>query len=172
MNRYILLFRGINVGGNNLLPMKELKLLLERENYQDVKTYIQSGNVVLNSKSAPATDIATKVEQQFGFRPEVLVLSAADFELAASSNPFASFAGKTVHFYFCAQAPILNEQKLAACAAPDEEYQLHGNVFYLHAPSGIGRSKLVANIEACLGVPATGRNLNTVSKLQEMVIDP
>lgn len=168
MNTYILLFRGINVGGRNLLPMKALQPLLESEGYKSVNTYIQSGNVVLRAKSKSLGGIALKVEKKFGFSPELLSLEKSEFEKAVNLNPFSSYEGKTVHFYFCVKKPVLNKQKLESFAADSEQYKLQGNVFYLHAPNGIGRSKLVSNIEACLGVPATGRNLNTILKLQEM----
>lgn len=148
--------------------MKELKSLLESEEYENVKTYIQSGNVILNTKTNPSKKIASKVESNFGISPEVLAIEKTEFESAVSANPYPSFEGKTVHFYFCAQKPKLNTQKLEFLCASNEEYQLNGNVFYLHAPNGIGRSKLVSNIMPCLGVTSTGRNLNTVIKLQEM----
>ena len=149
--------------------MQELKLLLEHEGYEGVQTYIQSGNVVLNANSKPLKNIVEKVKTKFGFSPEILILKKSEFEHAVSSNPFTSFEGKTVHFYFCSKKPVLNNLKLESLSANGEQYELNGNVFYLHAPNGIGRSKLVSNIEACLGVPATGRNRNTVLKIQEMV---
>jgi uncharacterized protein (DUF1697 family) len=74
-----------------------------------------------------------------------------------------------VHFYFCAGAISLDKQKLAKFASVSERIELIDNVFYLHAPDGIGRSKLGVNIESCLGVSATGRNLNTVNKLVDML---
>ncbi|NND81891.1 MAG: DUF1697 domain-containing protein [Gammaproteobacteria bacterium] len=170
MKTYVILFRGINVGGKNLLPMKELKRVLQDEGYQDARTYIQSGNVVLTAKASPLKHIASLVEKEFGFSPKLMVLEKAAFLQAAEANPYASFQGNTVHFYFCAQEPELDTEKLASLAANGETYQQLGNVFYLHAPHGIGRSKLVANIERCLGVPATGRNLNTVLKLRDMLL--
>ena len=77
--------------------------------------------------------------------------------------------GKTVHFYFCFEKPTLNLDKVESYISSSESYELKGNVLYLHAPDGIGRSKLVLNIESCLGVSYTGRNLNTVLKLQDMI---
>lgn len=171
MNTFIALFRGVNVGGHNLLPMKDLKLLLEQEGFTSVKTYIQSGNVVLQAGALDSNHMAELIESTFGFRPTILVLPKAELSNALSRNPYPNFDGKTVHFYFCLQKPTVNAEKVKTLAASDETYQLIGKLFYLHAPSGIGRSKLVANIEACLGVPATGRNLNTVLKLNQMSID-
>ena len=86
-------------------------------------------------------------------------------------NLFKSYEGKTVHFYFCASNPKLNRQKIESFISNRESYELKGEVFYLHAPDGIGRSKLVLNIESCLGVSYTGRNLNTVLKLEQLIKD-
>ncbi|MDN4502504.1 DUF1697 domain-containing protein [Alteromonadaceae bacterium BrNp21-10] len=169
MNTYIVLLRGINVGGKNLLSMKELTRILSEAGFNNVKTYIQSGNVVLDGVKNPGDDVASLIESNFGFRPALLSLSKNEFELCIANNPYQGVEGKCVHFYFCKGNPTLNKTKLAQLAAETERYALIGHVFYLHAPNGIGRSKLVANIEACLGVSATGRNLNTISKVQRML---
>jgi len=169
LNTYIVLLRGINVGGHNLLPMKELKILLEGSGYTNVKTYIQSGNIVLSSKRNPESDIGPLIQSQFGFTPRVLVLSEKEFASCVANNPYQEYEGKFVHFYFCKETPRVNTTLLAKLASDTERYELVGDTFYLHAPDGIGRSRLVARIEACLGVPATGRNLNTINKLIEMI---
>lgn len=168
MKTYIILLRGVNVGGKNILPMKELTALLERNGFENVNTYIQSGNVVLQSEKRPSTEIEKLIASKFGFEPKVLVLEQSEFDSAIKNNPFSPTDGKSAHFYFCRNQPKPNIMKLKKLLAESEEYQLNGNVFYLYAPNGIGRSKLVANIESCLGVPATGRNLNTVRKLEQM----
>ncbi len=169
MKTYIILFRSINVGGKNILPMKELRTLLEADGFESVQTYIQSGNVVLWAHSVDTDDIAVKIESRYGFKPDVIALEKEAFEQAVELNPFTDKEGKSVHFYFCAQKPNFDSDKAASFASKDETYILKESVFYLHAPSGIGCSKLVANIEACLGVVATGRNLNTVRKLRAML---
>lgn len=169
LKTYVVLFRGINVGGKNLLPMKELVTLLEKNGFQNVKTYIQSGNVVLQGEKVSSTEVAALVAGKFGFKPDVLVLEKSAFDLSVKHNPFNPAEGKFAHFYFCSQEPELNSEKLNKYLGDSEEYKLKNKVFYLFAPKGIGRSKLVANIEACLGVPVTGRNLNTINKLSEMV---
>ena len=165
---YIILFRGINVGGKNLLPMKELVEVLTDHNYQNIKTYIQSGNLVLQSQGKPE-NIASIVLDRFGFEPEVLVLEKPKFLAAVADNPFSSPHGKDIHFFFCKDMPEPDSAKLEKYKSESEEYHIEGKVFYLFAPDGIGRSKLAANIESCLGVAATGRNLNTIHKLQEML---
>lgn len=172
MERYIILLRGINVGGKNLVPMKKLVPLLEEQGYLNVKTYIQSGNIILDGKNLTADSVATLISTKFGFMPKVVILSAEEFASAIKNNPFNPEGDKFAHFYFCEQEPKLDKQKLNTYKSESEETRLIGNIFYLHAPDGIGRSKLVANIEACLGVAATGRNLNTIDKIASMVTVP
>jgi len=169
MNEYIILLRGVNVGGKNLLPMKTLKVLLESHGYQNVRTYIQSGNIALQAENNPQNELGPLIQAEFGFTPKSLVLSENEFKLSVANNPYPEFEGKTVHFYFCKDTPVADFEKLEALATEEENFKLLGKVFYLHAPNGIGRSRLAAGVEACLGVPATGRNLNTINKLKELL---
>ncbi|KGJ96009.1 DUF1697 domain-containing protein [Colwellia psychrerythraea] len=168
MQSYIMLFRGVNVSGKNLLPMKPFVSLLEENGYQAVSSYIQSGNIMLKSARNPSDNVKAIVANRYGFALEVFTLNEAEFSLAKANNPYAEFEGKFVHFYFCQDAIDLNQEKVAKYCAESEQYLVKDNVFYLHAPNGIGRSKLVANIELCLGQTATGRNLNTVNKISTM----
>ena len=169
MNTYVILLRGVNVGGKNLLPMKELRSLLENAGFENVKTYIQSGNIVLDSTRIPEKVIGSLIQTHFDFTPKIIGLSESEFHRSVSNNPYPEYEGKFVHFYFCKRKPKINSAKIEALISETERYQLIGNVFYLHAPDGIARSKLVAGIEKCLGVPATGRNLNTINKLKEIL---
>ena len=159
------------MGGKNILPMKELTAVLAENNYQDIKTYIQSGNVVLRSTKNPEANISSIVQDNYGFKPEVIALEESEYISSIKNNPYSSKEGKTIHFYFCKSSPKLNSEKLNKLRSESEKYFIKGKVFYLYAPNGIGRSKLVSNIESCLGVPATGRNLNTINKLQSMLIN-
>ncbi len=170
MQTWIALLRGINVGGHHIVPMKELVRLLEADGFKGVRTYIQSGNVVLQAEERPGERIGGLIERHFGFRPAVFALSADELRRAATANPFDPEAGKMVHFFFCEPEPqrpdlaLLNSVK-----APGEAYRLSGSVFYLYAPDGVGRSKLVEKIgKALAGVEITARNLNTINKLLEM----
>jgi uncharacterized protein (DUF1697 family) len=174
MALWIALFRGINVGGNNILPMAELRSGLEGLGFEDVRTYIQSGNAVFRSSARSATQLAKKiadaVEDSHGFRVPIHVLSAKELESAQRKNPFPEVsADKFLHFSFLFEKPKRPDlDALAELATKSEEFRLIERVFYLHAPDGIGRSKLAARAEKCLGVEATGRNLRTVRKLGEM----
>lgn len=176
MTTLIALFRGINVSGNNKLPMKELSALLTDMGLHDVQTYIQSGNVVFRSdpgkKATLATKITAAIKAQHGFAPHVLVLEAAELKKAMAGNPYpeAVAVPKSLHLFFLDEAPQQPDlNALDAIKTDSERYKLAGKVFYLHTPDGFGTSKLAARAERLLGVPATARNWNTVCKLAEMI---
>jgi uncharacterized protein (DUF1697 family) len=172
----IALLRGINVGGKNVLPMTELVRDLQALALRDVTTYIQSGNVVFSAAGETATElgdrIAAGIENRHGFRPHVLILTPGQLQLAIESNPFgdAESDPKTLHLFFLASAPTAaGFAGLEAAKSASERFQLVGQVLYLHAPDGIGRSKLAANAEKLLGVTTTSRNWRTVKRLSAMV---
>ncbi len=176
MTTWIALLRGINVGGRNKLPMKALCTALEIIGLSEIRTYIQSGNVVFTcAKSTPdalGNKISNVIEKQFGFRPFVLVLSEKDFRAAVSNNPFAlaDASGKTLHLSFLKDRPgDFDKGALNAAKAPSEEWLLRDRVFYLHTPEGFYGSKLAAKAERALGVPMTARNWRSVSKIVEML---
>lgn len=171
MKTWIALLRGINVGGRHIVPMKELVELMEAGGFSAVKTYIQSGNVVFQSPAKSKDEIGRLIEKKYGFRPEVLVLSEADLRKALANNPYKAGVGKTVHFFFCDKEPkSVDYEFLDSLKIKSEKYKLAGKVFYLHAPDGIARSKLVEKMgKAFTGVVMTARNLNTVNKLVEMI---
>jgi uncharacterized protein (DUF1697 family) len=170
-NTYIALFRGINVGGTGLLPMKELVALLEELGCTDVRTYIQSGNAVFRHRAAApglAKKIRAAVGAAKGFEPAVLLLTHDHVARAAESNPFpeAEDDPAKLHLLFLAAAPKQPDlEKIEELRSGRERFALEQEVFYLHAPDGIGRSKLAARVEKILGVPATGRNWRTVQKV-------
>ena len=175
MNTYVALFRGINVGGKNPLPMKELVALLEDLGARKIKTYIQSGNAVFQSAEMNIAQFTKKITDEIKkrqvFNPYVLVLGLEEIEKAIEENPFpeAETDPATLHLGFLAFAPENPDlSKLASFKKESERFHLSGRVFYLHAPEGVGRSKLSANAEKLLGVPMTDRNWRTVCKIREM----
>ena len=175
MEQYVALFRGINVGGSNILPMQELKALMEDLNLQNVRTYIQSGNVVFRSEEHDSTllvgRISAEIKKRHGIEPLVLLLRKGELERAMKSNPFpeAEPEPKTLHLNFLLSVPENPDLKaLQDLKTENERFELKETVFYLHAPDGIGRSKLAANLEKLLGVSATGRNWRTVCKIMEL----
>jgi uncharacterized protein (DUF1697 family) len=174
MNTYISLFRGINIGGHHLIPMKGLVGLLEGLGCTKVMTYIQSGNVVFQSgegnRDTLVREISDSIAENFGFRPVVLLLTAADLQDAIAHNPYDTHEGKALHLFFMAtppQAPDL--ERLDSLKTASEAFTLIGRIFYLYTPDGVGRSKLAARVEHCLGVPATARNWNTLGKIVAML---
>ena len=172
---FIALFRGLNVGGHNQLPMQELTMTLENLGLQNIKTYIQSGNVVFDSEETSKPVLKEKIcqviQQKYGFSPLVMLLSPDELEKAITSNPFpeAEEEPKTLHVYFLESTPQDPDlAHLEAVRRSNERFSLHDHVFYLHAPDGIGRSKLAASVEKALGVPATARNWRSVNKIYSL----
>jgi len=156
--------------------MKELVSILEGLGCQNVKTYIQSGNVVLQHEDKDiarlASKISAEVKKSRGFEPYVMLLDSKDLEKAMKGNPFpeAEYEPNTLHLGFLASKPTNPDlKKFESIKADSERFLLKDTIFYLHAPDGVGRSKLAASSEKLLGVPMTDRNWRTVCKINEMV---
>ncbi len=171
----VTLLRGINVGGANRLPMRDLAAALEGLGAREVRTYLQSGNAVFLHavRDAPrlAAEIGAAIEAARGFLPKVLVRDAADLERAIAENPFPAAAAdpKGLHVFFLDAAPVRPDlEALARLRKETERFLLAGDLLYLHAPDGFGRSRLAAGAEAALGVPATARNWRTVRELHRL----
>lgn len=178
MKTYVALFRGINVGGKNALPMKELVAILEDLGALKVKTYIQSGNAVFVGKDQDAPrlskTIAVEIKKRRGFEPYVLLLGLEDIGRAIKQNPFpeAETDPRLLHAGFLAACPQRPDLKtLESLKSHNERFRLIESVFYLHAPDGVGRSKLAANAERLLGVRMTDRNWRTVRTIWKMAQD-
>jgi uncharacterized protein (DUF1697 family) len=155
--------------------MNELVFMLENIGLLNVETYIQSGNAVFQSQETNASLLANKIsaaiKKRRGFEPQVLLLEPEEIEKAVGSNPFpeAESEPKTLHVHFLASVPRYPDfDALESIKSERERFALKDSVFYLHAPDGIGRSKLAANAEKVLGVPVTSRNWRTVCKIMDM----
>lgn len=174
MKPHLALLRGINVGGKAILRMKELAELFNELGCEEVCTYIQSGNVIF--RAAPKTvkglaeRVAKTIAERHDVEPQTLILTAQQLQEVIDECPFESEAGNQLHFSFLFSKPRKPDlETLRSLQADDEQFQLGKRAFYLLAPSGIGRSKLAAKVEACLGVPTTSRNANTINKLQTIL---
>jgi uncharacterized protein (DUF1697 family) len=174
-NTYVALLRGINVGGNSSLPMKELVATLEETGAQKVRTYIQSGNAVFESAEKDSArlsrQLSAEIKKRRGFEPYVHILTLETLAKAIAENPFpeAVIDPASLHLGFLASSPKNPDlEKLSGLKKESERFQLTESVFYLHAPEGVGRSKLAASSERLLGVPMTDRNWRTVRKVMEM----
>ncbi|MCP5470280.1 MAG: DUF1697 domain-containing protein [Chlamydiales bacterium] len=172
MSVYVALFRGINVGGKNKISMKSLIKIIEENGYTGIRTYIQSGNVLFQGSHSKAKKfskiIGQAIQDHYGFHPDILIIDSKQLEQSVNANPFpqAENHPKSLHLYFLDCLPKhFNIEKLNKLKSANESFQIIDRVFYLHAPDGIGRSKLAAKIEVLLGIKATARNWNTVFKL-------
>jgi len=181
MPTWIALLRGINVGGRNIMPMAKLKLTMEAIACTKVQTYIQSGNVVFDSRIKKEKTLEKKlldaIEDEFAFRPRLMLRSEPQLRAAISNNPFASATSKpkTLHFFFLDGQPqpeaLASLENSAAQSPRSEQYKLVDRVFYLYPPEGFGKSKLASSVERKLAVSATARNYATIKKLESMLLE-
>jgi len=173
------LLRGINIVGRRKLLMKDLAAILARGGFSSVRTYIQSGNVVFESARGSARTLAGKIGElilrKSGFRPYVIVLSAAELADAVRSNPFpqADADHKSLHLFFLSKRPPRPDLgSLERLKAGREAFELKGAVFYLYTPHGFPQCALHDKVERFLGVEATARNWRTARQLLSMARAP
>jgi uncharacterized protein (DUF1697 family) len=174
---YVALLRGINVGGNNKLPMKDLAALVGACGGRDVRTYIQSGNVVFGASAGTdektlASKLAKRIAADHGLAIPVVLRTAAELAQVAERNPFLA-AGKaieTLYVMFLADTP--GKAAIATLdprRSPPDELAVVGREVYLHLPNGAGRSKLTnAYLDSKLQTVSTARNWRTLLALIEM----
>lgn len=170
--------RGVNVGGNRMLPMRSFASAIESAGGTSVRTYIQSGNAVFRAQKADTSGIAARIVRAIaashGFEPHVLVVTLEQLEAAAAANPFPEALAQpaTLHLFFLSrEPPHADLAGMRALATGTERFALDGRVFYLHTPDGFGKSKLAGRAEKLLGVEATARNWRTVATLLQMARD-
>lgn len=155
--------------------MKELAAVLEQIGARNVRTYLQSGNAVVQSSAKNLSKLSQRIRAEIksrrGFEPQVIILGVDEIERAIAQNPFpeADANPSRVHLGFLATSPQDPDlRRLDGLKEPTERFHLTDSVFYLHAPKGIGRSKLAAGAEKILGVTMTLRNWRTVSKIRDI----
>ncbi len=173
--RWIALFRGINVGGNNIIPMARLRELAAKLGFGNVATYIQSGNLMFDAVEVDASTIenrlAAAVENEFGFRPIILMRTVAEVSAAVQANPFAAevIEGKQLHIYFCDGGfESYDGVAVATLLSETEKITVIGDAVYLFAPDGVGRSKLAEKLPRYLPKRHSARNLNSVSAILQL----
>lgn len=171
MARTCALLRGINVGGNHKLPMKELAALFEQAGCREVETYIQSGNVVFRPAKEDLKKLGAKleaaIEARFGFPAPVALYAGEEVAALEQANPFLAegCAEDTLHVGFLRDAPR-SGAAVDASKLGDERAVLVGRALFLHLPKGVGRSKLTsALLDKGMGTIVTLRNLRTVREL-------
>ena len=173
---YIALLRGINVGGKNRLPMKELAALFVDAGCEDVRTYIQSGNVVFRTGPEADEEISTVISasilNHFGYRIPVITRTARELQEIVQANPFVEAGAEAdkLHFMFLAELPDgANVEALDPDRSPGDEFAVLGREIYLHCPNGVARSKLTNSyFDSRLSTTSTTRNWRTVQRLFEL----
>ena len=179
MTTYVSLFRGINVGGNRIVPMSELKSLHQALGFKDVVTYIQSGNVVFSSDATNPAQLTRQIgesfAQKFGFHSQVMVRTSDELQEIIASNPFQNQPEKEpnrVAVLFLTTRPESSAlEDLKKTYSGPEEIYLTGQELFVYYPDGVGRSKLtLALLEKKLKTVSTGRNWNTILQLQKMML--
>lgn len=170
---YVLLFRG--VGGATQLPTVPLREALTAAGFENVATYINSGNAVLRSRLSREAVIAHVVEickDRFGFTKAILAPTLEEWSALIANNPFLEAVAmpKCLHAAVLAGTPPAEAVgRRREVAAEGEGIEVVGNVAYLHTPNGFGRSKLAEKFDKGIGVVNSARNWNTVLKLLELV---
>ncbi len=173
---FVALLRSINVGGNNRVPMEDLRKLFALAGASDISTYIQSGNVAFRHKPVAEAKLRKQLEaallERFGFAVPVVLRAHEELAQTLARNPFLTRGvdAKELHVCFLNDAPAAPAfARLDPKRSPPDEFALVGRELYLRHPNGVGNSKLtLAYLEKCLGTSGTARNWNTVNKLFEM----
>ena len=151
--------------------MADLRELAIGLGFADVATYIQSGNLLLTAAGSAQhveAQLADAVAARFGFRPVILMRSLPQWEAAFAANPFADRVtdGKQLHlFFFDGPADRFDPEALRALAMEGEDFALMGDILYLYARDGIGRSKLAEKLPRYLPARHSARNLNSVEAI-------
>jgi len=171
---WAVLLRGVNVGGHNKVPMAELRGALTEAGFDDVASYIASGNVVLRADDCPPARVSAIIAERFGLDIAVVVRSGEQIRAAIEANPFPELAAanpKAVHCFFTS-SPV-DDRALSEFDheryAPDQVAVGAGELFGAY-PDGMARSKLTTVVmDRVAGGPTTARNWNTVLKLETMI---
>lgn len=172
---FVALFSGINVGGNRIVKMAELRSFFGELGFADVATYVQSGNAVFRARKGDAASLTKQLESAFekkwGFHSRIMVRDLDWFERLVAENPYPDVAGNPtkLHAYALEREPTKEEiARLAEKCTGPESFEIKGDVLYLHAPDGLGKSVFANLIARTLKVPGTARNWRTVLTLLEM----
>ena len=170
---YLILFRG--VGGKTQLPVKVLREKLTEAGFENVATYINSGNAIVRSWMSRKQVIATIAElcrTHFDFDKAIFAPTLAEWDDVIARNPFARAAANaptTVHAALLEGTPKQEDvERIRACAVKGEDLKVVERVAYVHTPNGFGTCKMAEKFDKWIGVTNTARNWNTVLKLAEL----
>jgi uncharacterized protein (DUF1697 family) len=173
---YLGLLRGINVGGKNKLPMKDLAQIFTAAGCVDVKTYIQSGNVIFQAGPDAAARlpvlVTAAIAERFGYAVPLVMRTAGEIARVLRDNPFVNAGASEDELYvlFLADVPERHRvEKLDPNRSPPDAFAVRGREVYLRLVNGAGTSKLTnAYFDSKLATVSTARNWRTVNKLFEL----
>ena len=169
MGVYVAFLRGVNLGPTNKISMPELREMATELGYTDVASYINSGNLIFASpkqRGALEPEISAAIGRRFGARIDVAVRTPAQLRKIVDQNPYPDGSPSQVTVAFLTKpAPAEAKQKVAEIATDAEPFRFAGSEVYVHYTNGLGRSKLAEKFSSVIGVSATVRNLNTVTKV-------
>ncbi len=177
--RHAALLRGINVGGRNSVSMSDLVATFTSLGCADVRTYIQSGNVVFRAPAGVLRVLVKRVTERIltetGLTVPVMLRSAAELVAVSRGNPFLRKGAETkaLHVLFLRDAPPARRiAELDPLRSPPDAFEVRGREVYLSCPNGMGRTKLTNDyFDRRLDTIGTGRNWNTVLKLCELTAE-
>jgi uncharacterized protein (DUF1697 family) len=179
VTRQVVLLRGVNIGPRNRVPMAELRKCLAEAGFEGVTTYLQSGNVVLESKTKPeetARTVERLIGERFGLEIAVVVRTRSQLARVVERNPLGDVANEPKRYqvsFLDGPLPAASKRKLEEARAEPERFVVDGREIYAWHPAGVARSKLWAALAGRgLGVTATARNWTTVTALLEMLDAP
>lgn len=174
MTTYISILRGINVSGHRMIKMDALKKMCADLNFTNIRTYIQSGNIIFQSKMTDTEKISktikTNIEKVFRFDVPVITLTQKELENVINSNPFSNDKSKDPAFFhitFLSDKPAKqNTEQLKPTDLKNDKYEIIDKAIYLYCPDSYSNSKLTNSfLEAKLKVAATTRNWKTTNEL-------
>jgi uncharacterized protein (DUF1697 family) len=177
---YIAMLRGINIGGHKRIKMDKLRASFEALGFEQVKTYIQSGNVVFKTKKLSPAALSKRIEEKilsdFGFSASVISRSSDELATTIERNPFLKERGidhEKLHVMFLSDAPAPAAlKKLTNLTAPPDQFRSSDREFYFYLPNGVSQSVLMKSpVDRILGVVTTTRNWKTVNSLHQMSQD-
>lgn len=174
METYISILRGINVGGRNKIKMDALMSLYKNLDFVNIRSYVQSGNVIFSSKKNDVkvleNQISLQIKKAFGLDVPVFVLNVNTLKDIIKGNPFTKDNKKNsafMHVTFLSNQPKqFDKESIYKKRSENEEIAFVSNAVYLYCPNGYGNTKLSNNfLERKLNVPATTRNWKTTTEL-------
>jgi uncharacterized protein (DUF1697 family) len=177
---YVALLRGINLGGHKKIKMEELRASLAAMGFDEVKTYIQSGNVVFKAAKISDKALSKKIEatilSKFGHSVSVIIRTADEIQKVIANNPFLKDPNvdqTKLHVMFLPDAPAQPALKqLETLVLKPDQFRSLGKELYFYLPNGVAESAVMKKpIDRVLAIPTTMRNWRTVNTIQQMCVD-